>query len=167
MADIQGLPHTKLHLSDVLDDGIWPLAQALEARLSQFGREVKGQGSCVLPSRTAHLLLPGLVPAYDIGVVVKTTMANVVGRTDSMTSYLCLCWWALRRFRDEGTLQQARDRVVDHLTSDWALRAMLSPQVIQDHWLLRTMDSVVAEYVLIGMARTVGQDDEFLLRWAD
>jgi hypothetical protein len=78
IADVQALPNARLHLSDMPDDSIWPLAQTLEARLSRFGREVKGQGSCVLPSKTAHLLLPGFVPAYDIGVIVNSTMANLV-----------------------------------------------------------------------------------------
>jgi hypothetical protein len=167
IADVQALPNAQLHLSEVPDDDIWPLAQALEARLSRFGREVKGQGSCVLPSKTAHLLLPGFVPAYDIGVIVNTTMVNLIQDTNSMTGYLCLCWWVLRRFREEGTLQQARDRVADHLMSDWALRALLPTDAILNHWLLRSMDSVVAEYTLIQMARTVGAADDYLLQWAE
>lgn len=167
IADVQALEHARLHLSEVPDGGIWPLAQALEARLSEFGQEVKGQGSCVLPSKTAHLLLPGFVPTYDIGVIVKTAMVNLVENTDSMTSYLCLCWWVLRRFREEGTLQQARDRVADHLMSDWALRVLLPTDAILRHWQLRSMDSVVAEYTLIQMARTVGAEDDFLLRWVE
>jgi hypothetical protein len=132
-------------------------------RLSRFGRDVKGQGSCVLPSKTAHLLLPGFVPAYDLGVIVNTTMANLVEDTDSMTSYLCLCWWVLRRFREEGMLQQARNRVADHLMSDWALRVLLPTDAILNHWLLGSLDSVVAEYTLIQMARTVGEEDDYLL----
>lgn len=167
IADVQALQYSRLHLSEVPGNGIWPLAQALEARLSRFGQDVKGQGSCVLPSKTAHLLLPGFVPAYDIGVIRNFAMSNLVRQTDSMTSYLCLCWWVLRRFVQEGTLQRARDRVADHLLSDWALRAMQPTDRVLNHWLLRSLDSVVAEYTLIGMARAVSVDDDYLLRWLD
>ena len=167
IADVQALPNARLHLTDVPDEGVWPLAQALEARLSRFGRDVKGQGSCVLPSKTAHLLLPGFVPAYDLGVIVNTTMVNLVEDTDSMASYLCLCWWVLLRFREEGTLQQARNRVADHLMSDGVLRVLLPTDAILNHWLLRSLDSVVAEYTLIQMARTVGEEDDCLLRWSE
>jgi hypothetical protein len=167
IADVQGLATAQLHLSAVQADGIRPLAQALEMRLSRFGREVKGQKSCVLPSKTAHLLLPGFVPAYDIGVIKNTTMVNLIEDKGSMANYLCLCWWVLQRFREEGTLQQARDRVAEHLLSDWAIRMLLPTDAILNHWLLRSMDSVVAEYTLVQMARTVGEEDDYLLRWAE
>jgi hypothetical protein len=80
-----------------------------------------------------------------------------------MQSYLLMCWWALQRFRREGTLDEAREAVAGYMLSQPMPWTRL-PRLAQDHWLLRSMDSVVAECTLIQMARSLEQ--RFLLRWA-
>ncbi len=133
--------------------------------MQRFGEAVKGQGSCVLPSRTGHLLLPSYLPAYDNEVAVNTTLYNIIARTSRMGSYMMICWWVLQRFRLEGTLQQARDSVARYLMSDWLLTVVCAQNPTQDHWLLQSMDTLVAEYSLIQMARMV--EGDYLLQWVD
>ncbi len=163
LADLQAMQGACLRLSDVAEDAIERLACAVKARMQKFGEDVKGQGSCVLPSKTAHLLLPGYLPAYDKEVAVNTTLYNLIASTSSMNGYMMICWWVLQRFREEGTLQQARDCVARYMLSDWLLTTVRAQTPTADHWLLRSMDSLVAEYTLIQMARTV--EDDYLLRW--
>jgi hypothetical protein len=163
LADLQAMPGACPQLADVAEEAIERLAYAVEARMQKFGEDVKGQGSCVLPSKTAHLLLPGYLPAYDKEVAVNTTLYNLIASTSSMSGYLMICWWVLQQFRREGNLQQARDSVARYMLSDWLLTTVRAQAPAVDHWLLRSMDSLVAEYTLIQMARTV--EDDYLLRW--
>jgi hypothetical protein len=165
IADLQAMPGACLRLADIADDAIEQLAYGVEARMQRFGKAVKGQGSCVLPSKTGHLLLPGYLPAYDNEVAVNTTLYNIIARTSSMSSYMMICWEVLQRFRQEGTLQQARDSVARYLMSDWVLTVVRAQNPTQGHWLLRTMDSLVAEYTLIQMARMV--EDDYMLQWVE
>jgi hypothetical protein len=164
ISDIQAMPEARPCLSDVSEAGVQRFAVALTARLRRFGLAVKGSESCVLPSKTAHFLLLGLVPAYDGQVIRDSTLWWLAPHACDRRSYVLLCWWVLRRFGREGTLQEAREAVADYMLNQpmpWTRRL---PRPAPDHWLLRSMDSVVAEYTLIQMAR--GLEQRFLLRWA-
>jgi hypothetical protein len=164
IADIQAMPEARLCLSDVPETDIRRFAVALTARLRRFGLTVKGSESCVLPSKTAHFLLLGLVPAYDGQVIRDGTLWWLAPRACDMHAYVLMCWWALQQFRREGTLDEAREAVARYMLSQpmpWTRRL---PRPAPGHWLLRSMDSVVAEYTLIQMARSLEQ--RFLLRWA-
>jgi hypothetical protein len=163
IADIQVMPGARLCLSDVPEAEVRRFAAVLTARLRRFGLAVKGSDSCVLPSKTAHLLLLGLVPAYDEQVIRDRTLWWLAPHACDMQSYLLMCWWALQQFRREGTLDEAREAVAAYMLSQpmpWTRRL---PRPAPDHWLLRSMDSVVAEYTLIQMANSLEQ--RFLLRW--
>jgi hypothetical protein len=164
IADIQALPEARPCLSDVPEAGIRRFATALTARLRRFGLAVKGSESCVLPSKTAHLLLLGLVPTYDREVIRDRTLWWLAPRACDMQSYVLMCWWALQQFRREGTLDEARQAVAGYMLSQPMPLTQWLPRPAPDHWLLRSMDSVVAEYTLIQMARSL--DQRFLLRWA-
>jgi hypothetical protein len=63
--DVQGLPGARLCLSEIPGAEIRRFARALADRLVAFGVDAKGVDSCVLPSKTAHFFLLGLIPAYD------------------------------------------------------------------------------------------------------
>jgi hypothetical protein len=163
IADIQAMPEARLCLSEVPESGIRRFAAALAARLRRFALAVKGSGSCVLPSKAAHFLLLGLVPAYDRQVIRDNTLWWLVPRACDFQSYVFLSWWTLQRFRDEGTLDEARAAVATYMLRQplpWTRRL---PRPAEDNRLLVSMDSVVAEYTLIQMARTVEQ--RYLLRW--
>lgn len=164
ITDIQALSEARPCLSDVTEAGIWRFAAALTGRLRRFGLTVKGSESCVLPSKSAHFLLLGLVPAYDGEVIRDSTLWRLAPRACDMRSYILMCWWVLQQFQREGTLNEARGAVADYMLSQpmpWTRRL---PRPAPDHWLLRSMDSVVAEYTLIQMARSL--ERRFLLRWA-
>jgi hypothetical protein len=163
IADIQGIPECRLHLVDVPDTEIEALAAAVANRLVQFALDVKGVDSPVLPSKTAHLLLLPLVPAFDRLVICNWVLWSLAPNACDLQSYVRLCWWVLQRFRDERTLEQARARVADHLLAQCARCCSGLTRPPAAHWLLRAMDTVVADYTLIAMARTV--QDDYLLRW--
>ena len=161
--DIQSVVGARMCLSDVPESGIQAFAAALTARLRRFGQDVKETESCVLPSKAAHFLLLGLVPAFDREVIQNKTLWWLAPRAANMESYLLLCWWVLQRFRREGTLQAARAAVAEYMLSRPMAWTRRLPRPGPDHWLLNSMDSVVAEYTLIQMARNVEQ--RYLLRW--
>ncbi len=163
ICDIQGRPQAHLHLSDVPCGEIESLAEYVEKRLSRFGRAVKEEESYVLPSKTAHLLLPTLIPAYD-KAVIRQALLTLLRGASSMSSYMKIAWWVLQKFREEGTLQQARDHVAQSMLDAWLFRTLQPQNPAPDHWLLRSMDSVVAEYTIIQMGQR--EDANYLLRWA-
>ncbi len=163
ITDIQELPEARPCLSDIPEEGIRRFAAALTSRLRRFGLAVKGSESCVLPSKTAHFLLLGLVPPYDREVICDSTLWWLAPHACDMQSYILMSWWTLQRFRHEGTLDGAREAVAAYVLSQpmpwkWPLT-----RPTPNHWLLRSMDSVIAEYTLIQMARSLEQ--RFLLRW--
>jgi hypothetical protein len=162
--DIQSIPEARLRLSDVPDTDIEALATTLTARLRRFGVDVKGVDSCVLPSKTAHLLVLPLVPAYDLYIIRDRTLCRLAPNAWDMESYILMCWWVLQRFQEEGTLQEARDQVARYMLGEPMARTRPLPRPQLGHWLLHSMDSIVAEYTLIQMGRTV--ENEYLLRWA-
>jgi hypothetical protein len=164
ITDIQALAEARPCLSDVTEAGIWRFAADLSGRLHRFALAVKGSDSCVLPSKTAHFLLLGLVPPYDREVIRDRTLWWLAPHACDMRSYILMSWWALQQFRREGTLNEAREAVAGYMLSQpmpWTWRI---PRPTQENWLLRSMDSVVAEYTLIQMAR--GLEQRYLLRWA-
>jgi hypothetical protein len=125
---------------------------------------VKGTGSCVLPSKAAHFLLLGLVPAYDGKVMRDNTLWWLAPRARDAQSYVLMCWWVLQQFRSEGTLEHARAAVARYMLQQplpWTRRL---PRPAPDNRLLQSMDSAVAEYTLIQVGRTVEQ--RYLLRWS-
>jgi hypothetical protein len=159
IADIQRHAQTWRCLSDVPENEIRPFAKRVEKQMKGFGQAVKGVGKCVLPSKAAHLLLPTLIPAYDETVVGGALRALLRGSA-SMSRYLIIAWWALQRLRDQGNLQAARNRVAECMLSHWFVRTLRPPALPKDHTLLRSLDSVVAEYTVIQMERTNAK-----LRW--
>jgi hypothetical protein len=163
--EIQAIPEARSCLSDVPESDIEMLADSLTTLLRRFGMDVKGVDSYVLPSKTAHFLLLGLVPAYDIKVICRGTLSRLASNARSMHSYLLMCWWVLQQFRQEGTLDEARDQVARYMLSQQMVWTRHLPRPREGHWLLHSMDSVVAEYTLIQMASTV--QHEYLLRWAN
>jgi hypothetical protein len=164
IADIQAIPEAQLFLVDVPESDIEALASAVTYRLVRFAMDVKGVDSPVLPSKAAHLLLLPFIPAFDRLVICNEVLRNLAPNACDVQSYICLCWWVLRRFRGEGTLEQARARVAAHLGAQFAACSGGLPRPEPGHWLLQAMDTVVAEYTLIAMARTV--QDDYLLRQA-
>jgi len=164
VADIQSIPEARLYLADVPEGGVRAFASALAGRLRRLARVVKLTESCVLPSKAAHFLLLGLVPAFDQKVIQNDVLWKLARRANTMESYLLLCWWVLQKLREEGDLEEARAAVAEYMLSrpmPWTSRL---PRPGAGHWLMNSMDSVVAEYSLIQMARTV--EHGYLLRWA-
>jgi hypothetical protein len=164
IAGIQTIPEARLCLSDVPEADIRRFTAALAAHLRWFGVAVKGSESCVLPSKAAHFLLLGLVPAYDGRVIRDNTLWWLAPRACDVQSYVLMCWWVLQQFRREGALGEARAAVAGYMLRQplpWTRRL---PRPEEDNRLLQSMDSVVAEYTLIQMARTVEQ--RYLLRRA-
>jgi hypothetical protein len=111
-----------------------------------------------------HFLLLPLVPAYDLRVIRDQTLCRLAPRAWDRESYLLLCWWVLQQFRKEGTLQEARDLVAGYRLGQPMAWTRRLPRPAPGHWLLHLMDSVVAEYTLIQMGKTV--KGGYLLRWA-
>jgi hypothetical protein len=165
IAHIQAIPDSRLCLADVPESGVRAFASALTVRLRRLAQVVKLTQSCVLPSKAAHFLLLGLVPAFDQQVIQNEVLWKLARRANNMESYLLLCWWVLQKLREEDDLEEARGAVVEYMLSrpmPWTRRL---PRPGAGHGLLNSMDSVVAEYILIQMARTVEQ--RYLLRWAE
>ncbi len=154
---IQDAPGFRLFLSDVPAEEILALAGAVRDRCFDFGSLVKGRYSGVLGSKTAHFFYPGLVPAYDQKVIRFTVLPRLAWGCSDMRSYVVLCWWIVQEYIREGSLQQARDTVAEFILerTEWM---GLDP----DHWLLRSLDSVIAEYTLIQMSRSAG--DQYVLQ---
>src|SRR5262249_22658009 len=115
ITDIQAIPEARLCLSDVPESDIRRFAAALTGRLRRFGLVVKASESCVLPSKAAHFLLLGLVPAYDGHVIRDNTLWWLVPRACDAQSYVLICWWVLQGFRHEGTLDEARAAVAGYM----------------------------------------------------
>ncbi len=160
--EVQNLPGASLYLSEIPETEICGFARGLTQRLVQFGMDVKGVHSCVLPSKTAHFFLLGLVPAYDRRIIRHTVLPQLVRNCWDMQSYVLLSWWVLQQFRREGTLDEARAAVPRYMLDEQMGWTHTLPQPAANHWLLQAMDSVVAEYTLIQMARNAG--DGYVLR---
>jgi hypothetical protein len=152
ITDVQATPGARPCLSDVEETEIEQFASAITERLFRFSIDVKGRRSCVLSSKTAHFFLPSLVPAYDRQVIRNFVLPSLARNCWDMRSYLLLSWWVLQQFRAEGTLEEARDAVARFMLARQLSWTATLPQPTSDHWLLRSMDSVVAEYTLIQMA---------------
>jgi hypothetical protein len=99
------------------------------------------------------LLLPTLVPACDQQVIVGQVLPAVLPpRSGSdFRVYLRLCWWVLDQLRREGTLDSAAEMVRDHLAADWLVRSLGATRPDPTSLVARSLDSLVAEYTLIGM----------------
>jgi hypothetical protein len=153
----QDLPGFRLFLSDVPEGEILAFARTVRNRCFDFGALVKGRYSGVLGSKTAHFFYPGLVPAYDQKVIRFTVLPRLAWGCSDMRSYVVMCWWVLQQYIREGTLEEARDVVAEFVLdrTDWM---GLAP----NHWLLRSLDSVIAEYTLIQLSRTAG--DRYVLQ---
>jgi hypothetical protein len=164
IADMQALPGSRLYLVDVPEAEIEDVVAAAADRLVRFALDVKGTDSPVLASKTAHLLLIPLMPAYDNLMIRSNVLPRLTRYGRDMQSYLRMCWWVLRQFRAEGTLEQARARVGAYLVDRCRGRGRALLDAARDHWLLQALDTVIAEYSLIGMADSGG--DDYPLRWA-
>jgi hypothetical protein len=160
--DIQALPGARLRLSEIPEAEIRGFAHQLTRRLLDFGLKVKGVHSCVLPSKTAHFFLLGLVPAYDQRVIRHTVLPRLARNCWDMQSYVVMSWWVLQQFVREGTLGQACAAVARYMMEEQMGWTYALPQPAPNHWLLQSMDSVVAEYTLIQMARNA--DHHHVLR---
>jgi hypothetical protein len=159
---IQRLQGARLHLSDVHHREIGRFAEQLAILLRQFARDIKGTDSCVLTSKAAHFYLLGLIPAYDQRVIRNEVLPKLAWGCRSFENYVSMCWLVLQHFRLEGSLELARDAVADHMLSQHDEWTSLLPRSDPENWQLRSMDSVVAEYTLIQMART--SDDRYTFR---
>jgi hypothetical protein len=140
-------------LCRVPPDEIDDFARNVARRCRAFGRLVKGNRSCVLPSKAAHLMLPDLVPAYDDAVIKNEVLTKLItGRRDSdpFELYVRLCWGVLQDLGTLGLLERARRRVAKHLVERWSIRALGAMRPTRRQ--LASMDSTVAEYLLTGMA---------------
>jgi hypothetical protein len=146
-------------LADVDPCDIDKLSRSLRGAFKGFQRVKKGKKhSDVLPSKTAHLLFPSMIPAYDDYVVVKWVMKrkfphNIPGGA-SYANWIKVCNWVLRQLEDYGLLREARRLVLRQLIErTWAIK-ILRPRL--PGALLGVgasmLDSFVAEYVLIGLA---------------
>jgi hypothetical protein len=112
---------------------VGPFAAAPAARRRGFGRVVKETESRVLPSKAAHFLLPGLVPAVDREVVQNGTLWRLAPRSRDTESDPVMCWWVLRQFRREGTLGGAREAVAAYMLerpTAWTRRLPRSGAII-------------------------------------
>jgi hypothetical protein len=120
---------------------------------------VKGVESYVLPSKAAHLMLPTLIPAYDVAVVVGEVLAYLLPMYTragkSYATYMKLCWWVIQRLDGEGGLKKATALVRDHLLGTWLVRQLSPKRPRASSAILNSLDSTVAEYTLIAMARAV------------
>jgi hypothetical protein len=81
-----------------------------------------------------------------------------------MQTYVLASGWVLQQFREGGSLDDARSAVARYMLMEQMRWTCRLPQPPADHRLLQAMDSVVAEYTLIQMARRGG--DAHVLRWA-
>jgi hypothetical protein len=162
--DVQGLPGARLCLSEISAAEIRRFAGALADRLVAFGLDAKGVNSCVLPSKTAHFFLLGLIPAYDQSVIRNWVLPTLLRRGRDMQTYVLASWWVLQQFREQGSLDDARAAVARYMLEDQLRWTCRLPQPAADHRLLMAMDSVIAEYTLIQMARNAG--DNYVLRRA-
>ena len=144
-------------LADVPEERLQSFTSAVVDALRAFaGHE---EASFVLPSKTAHLLLPTLVPAYDGAVVVDQVLSRLFpARTRDAKTYatwLSLCWWVLQLFRREGTLAAARGQVFKSLMDDWRVRVLDAAKPTATSFVASCLDSYLAEYTLIGMYHDV------------
>lgn len=150
--DLQKL-HPATRLSRIPARDIEQYARDLETTLTSFSSHVKRTSSVVIAAKTAHLLLPTLVPAYDQEVVAGTILPRVLprGRRD-FHHYVLACWWVLAELKRTKRLPDALGRVAKHLSADWAIRQLAPGSNIAARGAMPYLDSVVAEYVLTGMA---------------
>lgn len=147
----QDAPGFRLFLSDVPEREILAFAGTVRDRCFDFGLLVKGRYSGVLGSKTAHFFYPGLVPAYDQKVIKLTVLPRLAWGCSDVRSYVVMCWWVLQQYIRKGTFEEARDMVAEFVLdrTEWM-------GLVPNHWLLRSLDSVIAEYTLIQMSRTAG-----------
>ena len=98
-------------LSEVPDDQLPSFARRLTERCLRFGKRVKGTASCVLPSKTAHLLLPELVPAYDNAEIKNEVLAKLIPgrrRGEPFEIYVKLAWSVIQELRERVALNRFR-----------------------------------------------------------
>jgi hypothetical protein len=144
-------------LSDVPSEAIQRLADALELVFSGMANAVKQNESFVLPAKTAHLLFPSMVPAFDVEVVSQQVLDGMLPArlTDRRTfaMWLRLCSQVLAELKAERTLDEACRRVRDALMDDWSIRVLDPRAPERTDRLLPGLESFVAEYILIALSR--------------
>ncbi len=126
--------------------------------------QVKSSRSPVLGSKVLHLLLPSLVPAYDNVVIRVKVLPKLSARGRSFSNYLDACRLAMRELaaapRRHG-LERARRVVWQHLRAAY-LEQIQDATESEGPWVVQPpagppqsclVDSYVAEYALIGLAR--------------
>lgn len=144
-------------LADVPEHSLDPLADALDGMFARTAAVVKGNESFVLPSKTAHLLFPAMIPAYDREVVADRIMDSLLpprmnGRALYAT-WLKLCWWIIAQLRESTLLDAACEKVRDSLLDSWAVAVLDVGRPKRDAACAALLDSFVAEYALIGLQR--------------
>lgn len=155
---VSGFVAGKNRLANYTLEEVRRLETTCDKQFKDFGRKVKASKhySAVLPSKTAHLLFPSLIPAYDVEVIQHQVLRMIPARTmpdrASYSTYLCLSWWVLQKLRDEGALETCARSVLDELHKHWLIET-LHPGPLPDV-LLELIDSFISEYTLIGMSRS-------------
>ena len=117
---------------------------------------VKGTESVVLPSKALHLLLPGLVPAYDQARIQDEVLPRAVGPdVANYGTYLKLSWWVLHELRRSGELDRAlqttKQNLLDQLKTQWPAAIVRGTSDLLDYPVLDRLDTCLSEYVLMGM----------------
>lgn len=144
-------------LADVPEASLDPFADALDRLFASTAAIVKGNESFVLPSKTAHLLFPSMIPAYDREVVAARIMDSLLpprmyGRALYAT-WIKLCWWILAQLRQSSLLDLACEKVRDSLLDSWTIAVLDVGSPKRDAACAALLDSFVAEYALIGLQR--------------
>jgi hypothetical protein len=137
---------------------LYRFAANVPACFAQFAKAIKGSDSDVLPSKAAHLALPGLVPAFDQARIRGLVLPRLLGRgSRNYRAYLELSWWALHELRRSQDLDRAlkitRQRLIEQLQSQWPRHLLRAASPLLDLPPLLRLDACVSEYVLMGLAR--------------
>jgi hypothetical protein len=132
------------------------LGDACDGLFPAFSARVKGNARVVLPSKTAHLLFPSVIPAYDRAVVREEVLDSLMpGRMRGRLlyrTYLRASWWILGQLEAESSLGRAGRRTLESLRGDWVIE-VLEPS-FPSETALPLLDTFVSEYTLIGLARS-------------
>lgn len=148
-------------LSDVPQAALGQFADGLHMVLNQAASNIKQNDSFVLPSKTAHLLFPAMVPAYDVEVVRnrvlnRTLPPRLKGRL-GYEIWIKACWWVLTQLRQSGQLERECQKVRDSMLNSWSISILRAQDPRRDDCCAALLDSFVAEYALIGLERRGGR----------
>lgn len=139
-------------LAELEEDEARRYASRLETAMESL-ESVKGSRSPVLPSKTGHLLFPAWVPAYDQALISSRVM-EMLDRPRRHRrwyhTYVLLCWWVLKECR-APELRDVRVQTYRLLRSDVALNAMVPRLPSRQDPNDGRLDTIAAEYLLIGM----------------